>query len=80
MAFSIETNLGELLDNPQSRAVLDEHVPMSGHTPADCFCKGHDTARRHSFQQRGSERRKSAGRAGSICSLVIAKLFLKHTP
>ena len=40
MAFSIETNLGELLDNPQSRAVLDEHVPSLATHPQIAFARG----------------------------------------
>jgi len=28
MAFSLDSKVGEILDNPQARAVLEKHVPM----------------------------------------------------
>jgi len=33
MAFSIDSKVGELLDNPQTKAVLDKHMPELATNP-----------------------------------------------
>jgi hypothetical protein len=40
MAFSLNTTLGELIDNPQSRAVLDRHFPGMSANPMVMMAKG----------------------------------------
>jgi len=40
MAFSIESTLGELLDNPEASAVLDKHIPGISADPQIGMARG----------------------------------------
>jgi len=40
MAFTLETTLGEILDNPQAKAVLDKHLPGVTSNPMVGMAKG----------------------------------------
>lgn len=40
MAFSLDTTLGEILDNPQAKAILDRHVPGASSHPMIAVAKG----------------------------------------
>lgn len=40
MAFTLNTTLGELLDNPQAKAVLDQQLPGVSSNPMVAMAKG----------------------------------------
>jgi hypothetical protein len=40
MAFTLDTTLGELIDNPQAKAVLDRHLPGVSTNPMVAMVKG----------------------------------------
>ena len=40
MAFTLETTLGELLDNPQAKALLDQQLPGLSTNPLAAMAKG----------------------------------------
>ena len=40
MAFTLNTTLGELLEDPQAKAVLDKHVPGLSGNPMVAMAKG----------------------------------------
>jgi hypothetical protein len=40
MAFTLDTTLGELIDNPQARAVLDQYVPGASTHPMVAMARG----------------------------------------
>jgi hypothetical protein len=40
MAFTLDTTLGELIDNPQSKAVLDQHLPGVSTHPMVAMARG----------------------------------------
>lgn len=40
MAFTLDTTLGELLDNPQAKAVLDKQLPGVSTNPMVAMAKG----------------------------------------
>jgi hypothetical protein len=40
MAFTLDTTLGQLLDDPQAKAVLDKHLPGVSTHPMVAMAKG----------------------------------------
>jgi hypothetical protein len=40
MAFTLDTTLGELIDNPQAKAVLDQYVPGASTHPMVAMARG----------------------------------------
>ncbi len=40
MAFTLDTTLGELLDNPQAKAVIDQHLPGVSANPLVAMVRG----------------------------------------
>lgn len=40
MAYTLDTTLGEILDNPQAKAVLDKHLPGVTSNPMVGMAKG----------------------------------------
>jgi len=40
MAFTLDTTLGEILDDPQAKAVLDEQLPGISSNPMLAMAKG----------------------------------------
>jgi hypothetical protein len=40
MEFTLNTTLGEILDNPQAKAVLDKHIPGVSTNPMVAMAKG----------------------------------------
>lgn len=40
MKFTLDTTLGELLDNPQAKAVLDKHIPGASSNPLVAMVRG----------------------------------------
>ncbi len=40
MAFTLDSKLGEILDNPQAKAVLDQHMPGISSNPMLGMAKG----------------------------------------
>lgn len=40
MAFTLDTTLGELLDNPQAKAVLDQYIPGVSTNPMVAMARG----------------------------------------
>ncbi|HEX9616530.1 MAG TPA: hypothetical protein VGA03_03890 [Anaerolineales bacterium] len=40
MTFTLDTTLGELLDNPQVKAVLEKHIPGVSSHPMIAMAKG----------------------------------------
>ena len=40
MAFTLDTTLGELLDDPQAKAVLEKHLPGVSSNPMVMMAKG----------------------------------------
>lgn len=40
MAFTLDTTLGELLDNPQAKAVIDQYVPGVTTNPMVAMVRG----------------------------------------
>jgi hypothetical protein len=40
MAFTLDTTLGELLDNPQAKAVIDQHLPGVSANPLVAMARG----------------------------------------
>jgi hypothetical protein len=40
MAYTLDTTLGEILDNPQAKAILDQHVPGASNHPMIAMAKG----------------------------------------
>ena len=40
MAFTLDTTLGEILDNPQAKAVLDKHLPGVSSNPIVAMGRG----------------------------------------
>ena len=40
MAFTLDTTLGELLDNPQAKAVLEKYLPGVSTNPLMAMAKG----------------------------------------
>ena len=40
MAFTLDSTLGDLLDNPQAKAVLDKHLPGISSNPMVGMAKG----------------------------------------
>lgn len=40
MAFTLDTTLGTILDDPQARAVLDKYVPGISNNPIVAMAKG----------------------------------------
>lgn len=40
MAFTLDTTLGELIDHPQARAVLDQHLPGVSTHPMAAMARG----------------------------------------
>jgi hypothetical protein len=40
MAFTLDSKLGELLDNPQAKAVLEKYVPGASTNPMVSMAKG----------------------------------------
>jgi hypothetical protein len=40
MEFTLNTTLGEILDNPQAKAVLDKHIPGISTNPIVAMAKG----------------------------------------
>jgi hypothetical protein len=40
MAFTLDTTLGELIDNPQARTVLDQYIPGVSTHPMVAMARG----------------------------------------
>jgi hypothetical protein len=40
MNFTLDTTLGELIDNPQAKAILDQHLPGVSTHPLVAMAKG----------------------------------------
>lgn len=40
MAFTLDTTLGEIIDNPQAKAVLDQYLPGVSDNPMVAMAKG----------------------------------------
>jgi hypothetical protein len=40
MQFTLDSTLGELIDNPQAKAVLDKHLPGVSTNPLVAMAKG----------------------------------------
>lgn len=40
MAFTLDTTLGEILDHPQAKAILDKHVPGASSHPMIELARG----------------------------------------
>lgn len=40
MAFTLDTTLGEILDHPQAKAILDKHVPGASSHPMIGLARG----------------------------------------
>jgi hypothetical protein len=40
MAFTMDTTVGQLLDNPQAKAVLDQHLPGVSANPMVAMARG----------------------------------------
>jgi len=40
MAFTLDTTLGELLDDPRAKAVLEQHLPGIASNPLAAMAKG----------------------------------------
>lgn len=40
MAFTLDTTLGEILDHPQAKAVLDKHIPGASSHPMVSLARG----------------------------------------
>jgi hypothetical protein len=40
MEFTLDTTLGEILDNPQAKAVLDQYLPGVSDNPMVAMAKG----------------------------------------
>jgi beta-glucosidase len=40
MAFTLDTTLGQILDHPQAKAVLDKHLPGVSSNPLVAMAKG----------------------------------------
>lgn len=40
MDFTLDTTLGEILDNPQAKEVLDKHLPGVSNNPIVAMAKG----------------------------------------
>ena len=40
MAFTLDTTIGELLDDPQAKAVLDQHLPGFSSNPMVAMARG----------------------------------------
>jgi hypothetical protein len=40
MAFTLDTTLGEILDHPQAKAVLDQYVPGASSHPMVAMARG----------------------------------------
>jgi hypothetical protein len=40
MAFTLDTTLGQLLDHPQAKAVLDKHLPGVSNNPMVAMARG----------------------------------------
>ena len=40
MAFTLDTTLGEIIDNPQAKAVLDQYLPGVSSNPMVAMAKG----------------------------------------
>jgi hypothetical protein len=40
MEFTLKTTLGEILQNPQAKAVLDKHIPGISNNPILAMAKG----------------------------------------
>lgn len=40
MPFTLDTTLGEILDNPQAKAVLDQHMPGVSANPMVAMARG----------------------------------------
>jgi hypothetical protein len=40
MAVTLDTTLGELIDNPQAKVILDKHVPGASTNPMLAMAKG----------------------------------------
>ena len=40
MAFTLDTKLGDLLDNPQAKAILDKHIPGTSTNPMIGMARG----------------------------------------
>lgn len=40
MAFTLDTTVGELLDHPQAKAVLDQYVPGASTNPMVAMARG----------------------------------------
>ncbi len=40
MEFTLDTTLGEILDDPQAKAVLDQHLPGAADNPMVAMARG----------------------------------------
>lgn len=40
MALTLDTTLGELIDNPQAKAVLEKHIPGVSNNPMIAMARG----------------------------------------
>jgi hypothetical protein len=40
MAFTLDTTVGEILDNPQAKAVLDQYLPGASSNPMIAMVRG----------------------------------------
>ncbi|HSF82756.1 MAG TPA: hypothetical protein VLA49_16085 [Anaerolineales bacterium] len=40
MTMSLDTTLGELIDNPQAKAILDKHIPGASNNPMIGMARG----------------------------------------
>ena len=40
MAFTLDTTIGEILDNPQAKAVLDQYLPGASSNPMIAMVRG----------------------------------------
>lgn len=40
MTLSLNTTLGELIDNPQAKAILDKHIPGASNNPMIGMARG----------------------------------------
>jgi hypothetical protein len=40
MAFTLNTTLGEIMDNPQAKSIMEKHVPGISNNPMVAMAKG----------------------------------------
>jgi hypothetical protein len=40
MAFTLDTTLGEIIDNPQAKTILDQYIPGASTHPMVAMAKG----------------------------------------